>query len=567
MISKKVGISPKNDNYARLADYIADARGHSRQGSEKSLLHWCAGTLGDDDYQNGIAEAVDVQAMNTRTRRSKTYHLVISFRPEDEAKLTPEVFRAIEKRFAAALGYAEHQRHCGVHKNTANLHMHVSYNMIHSEKHTRHEPFHDYWTRDKVCRELEQEYGLTIDNGWNKDKQRSLGEKAALIEAHTGQQSFESYAKAHRESILQALAAATDWQTLHEGIARYGMEIKPHGNGLVMADRHNKRHTVKASAVDRALALKKLAEKFGPYFPPQGLGKIPEQIRYQATPLHRSPERGALYAEYQRGIAKRKTRLANIKEQEDAALAAIRRKWAAKRHALERLHIPKKNRFNLLQLSRKHETEEITRARLLFQPPRDAIHGEIPFASWNSFLQHKANQGSETALAILRSRLETAELEREPQAAAIKNWSQHGKEQFTSNRMEIRAEYAAREIATLENENVSNKGKKRLLAVLRMEQLAAEEGMSGGTPRIRDFSATVDRKGMVIFTLPDGGRIMDNGRELFFSGNDEAARRIAVRYAQKKWGKGLHIEGNKIVRLKKKLDREQIWRQQQSKER
>ena len=126
MISKKVGISPKNDDYARLAEYIADA-GHE---GEKSLMHWCAGCLGDDDYQDGIAEVVDVQAMNTRSKQSKTYHLVISFRPEDEAKLTPEVFRAIEERFAATLGYTEHQRHCGVHKNTANLHMHIAYNMI-----------------------------------------------------------------------------------------------------------------------------------------------------------------------------------------------------------------------------------------------------------------------------------------------------------------------------------------------------------------------------------------------------------------------------------------------------
>lgn len=92
---------------------------------------------------------------------------------------------AIEERFTAALGYTEHQRHCGVHKNTANLHMHIAYNMIHPEKHTRHEPFRDYWKRDTLCRELEQEYGLVVDNGRNKEKQRSVGEKAALIEAHT----------------------------------------------------------------------------------------------------------------------------------------------------------------------------------------------------------------------------------------------------------------------------------------------------------------------------------------------------------------------------------------------
>ena len=551
MISKKVGISPKNDNYARLANYIADA-GHE---GEKSLMHWCAGCLGDDDYRNGIVEAVDVQAMNTRTKQSKTYHLVISFRPEDEAKLTPEAFKAIEERFAAALGYTEHQRHCGVHKNTANLHMHMAYNMIHPEKHTRHEPFRDFWKRDRLCRELEQEYGLVIDNGRTKDKQQPMGEKAALLEAHTGQQSFESYAKAHGGKILHVLEAATDWQTLHKGFALYGMEIKPHGNGLAITDRHNHRHAAKASAVDRALSLKNLEGKFGKYLPAQGLEKLPEQSRYEATPLHCSPERGALYAEFQQGIEKRKSVLAGIKEQEDTALLAIREKWTAKRRELEEKNIAKKNRRNLIALARKHEAEEIAAARLPHQAPREETRCEIPFASWNGFLQHKAGQGNEVALAILRSKGKTAEPEREPQTAPVKDWSQHGKEPFSLNRAEVRAEYAAKERAVLENETLSGKGKKQLLAVLRMEQL------------VQDVSTIVDRKGTIIFSLPEGGRIMDAGRELFFSGNDETARYLAVQYAQKKWGKALHMEGNKIVRLERELEKAQIRKQQPDMER
>ena len=558
MISKKVGISPKNDNYARLAEYIADA-GH---GGEKSLMHWCAGCLGDDDYQNGIAEAMDVQTMNTRTKQSKTYHLVISFRPEDEAKLTPEIFSAIEERFADSLGYTEHQRHCGVHKNTGNLHMHICYNMIHPEKHTRHEPFRDYWKRDKVCRELEKEYGLVVDNGRSKNKQQSLGEKATLIEAHTGQQSFESYAKAHRDKIVPVLASAPDWETLHKELALYGMEIKPHGNGLVIADRHNQRHTVKASAVDRSLSLKKLVEKFGSYLPAQGLEEISERSRYQHAPLQRSPERGELYAEYQQSIEKRKANLTSVKEQEEAVLAAIKEKWATKRRELERLNIAKKNRRNLLQLARKHEAAEAARAKLPFQSPREAIREEVPFTSWNGFLQYKAGQGDEIALAILRSRQEVAEPEMEQQAGIAKDWSQHGKEQFAKSRAEIRADYATREVAALENENVSGQGKKQLLAVLRMEQLAAEDAA-----RMRGFSATVDRKGVIVFTLPGGGRILDSGKELFFSGDDVAARQVAVRYAQKKWGKSLYMDGNKIVRREKKREKEQSRKQQQSMER
>ena len=193
MISKHVHYEAAHDNYGALARYIADA-GHE---GEKCLASWCAGCAADDDYELAIIEAQAVQSMNTRSQKEKTYHLLVSFRPEDEARLTPEAFKAIEERFAAALGFSEHQRHCGIHKNTNNIHMHVSYNMIHPERLTRHEPFRDYAARDKLCRELEKEYGLTVDNGREQRQENALSHKAAAIEAHTGQESFESYAKRH----------------------------------------------------------------------------------------------------------------------------------------------------------------------------------------------------------------------------------------------------------------------------------------------------------------------------------------------------------------------------------
>ncbi|MFU2207927.1 relaxase/mobilization nuclease domain-containing protein [Solidesulfovibrio sp. C21] len=84
-----------------------------------------------------------------------------------------------------ALGFEEHQRHCGVHKNTANLHMHVAYNIIHPERLTRHEPFRDYHTRDRVCRELEKRFSLMIDNGRGQGGAQLLCDSAATMEAHT----------------------------------------------------------------------------------------------------------------------------------------------------------------------------------------------------------------------------------------------------------------------------------------------------------------------------------------------------------------------------------------------
>ena len=529
MISRKIPIAPKNDNYARLARYIAAPE----QDSEKLLMNWSAGCV-EENYGEGIAEVMDTQGMNKRTAKCKTYHLIVSFRPEDEAKLTPEAFRQIEERFAWALGLSEHQRHCAVHKNTGNLHMHIAYNMIHPERLIMREPFGDYHKRDRVCRELEREYDLTVDRGREPEQERpALGGKAAQVEAHSGQESFESYAKRHTEKMLAAVSVAHDWQGFHESLARYGLEIKPRANGLVIKDRHGK-HAVKASAVDRSLSIKKLEARFGAYSPPQGLDHIQELSRYQAVPLHRAPERGNLFAEYRQAIDKRKIQLEAVKEREDAALASIREKWADKRKEIEGMGIAKKNRRNLLALAHKHEAEAIAKARLEWTPERESVRRDIPFTGWNGFLQHKAEQGSEVALAVLRSRRESVAEEKE--AAPTKDWSQHGREQF-----QRKAEYAGKERAALELDGVSGKAKKRLLAVLRMESLVSGKGLDG-------FQHKVDGKGAVVFTLPGGGKIRDTGGEVLFSPDSE---RIALLYAQKKWGRSLILAGNQITRAQK----------------
>ena len=531
MISKRVFVNASNDNYARLAAYIADAG----PSGEKCLMSWAEGLLGGDDYAEGIEEAVDVQAQNTRAA-SKTYHLVISFRPEDEDKLTPEAFKAIEQRFAAALGYADHQRHCGVHKNTGNLHMHVAYNMIDPEKYTCHKEFRDFWIRNKVCRAVEREFGLTVDNGIEvnspEQARQRRNEKASLVEAHTGQQSFDAYAKEHHEEIMRSLDAAASWQDLHTALAERGMEIKPHGRGLVIKDRHSKRatHSIKASALDRNLSRQNLEARLGPYQPPQALENIQERSRYSAAPLHRSPERGQLFAEYQAGIATRKDRLQTVKEQEDATLAAIRAEWTAKRQELERKNIAKKNLRRLLQLARKHEAEALAKARLDVQEPRSAVRRDIPFTSWNAFLQQKADQGNEVALAVLRSRKEAVEPE---QAAPVKDWSQHG---------QARAEFASRERAILEKDGISGKAKSRLQGVLRMEQVLQEAGLDP-----TEYRHHVDRKGAVVFTLQDGSTVRDSGKDVLFSAASDSARQTAMLYAWRKWGRSITISNNKIM--------------------
>ena len=429
--------------------------------------------------------------------------------------------------------------------------MHIAYNMIHPERLTRHEPFRDYKARDTLCRELEQEYGLTVDNGREQARDNALTAKAATIEAQTGQESFESYAKRHKEKILESLEKAEDWQTLHEDLKAYGFEIKPHGNGLVIHDLHGKQtnHALKASAIDRTLSAKRLQDRFGEYRPYQNLSQIQEVTRYQAAPLHRSPERGQLSAKYKAGIETRKTSLEAIKAQEDKQLSAIRQQWTEKRKEIEQMNIAKRNRRNLLALAKKREAEALAKTRLEFAQQRDAVRQEVPFTSWSGFLRLGAESGNETALAVLRSRAETVEPEQafkpaaEPAKTTIKDWSKHGLNYTTKTT--IRAEYAEKASVLQERSDISVNGKKQLQAFLRMEETAAEARAAGQD--LGKIAHRVDGKGVVIFTLESGGSIRDTGKELFFSAHDFMAGHAAKLYAEKKWGKRLDMEKGHIV--------------------
>ena len=267
MISRHIPVEPENDNYGRLARYLARTSEYADE-KESPFLTWCGGCIGGEDYAEGIAEVQDVQALNTRVQTAKTYHLVVSFRPEDEAKLTPDILREIERRFTTALGLSEHQRHCAVHTDTQNIHMQIAYNLIHPTTLTRNDHPWDYNKRDALCRELEREYGLTVDNGMEKERD-PRNEKAVAVEAQ-GLQSFDGYVQERKASILAALdtaIAAQNWQLLHRELHRHGLEIRPRGNGLIIKNRHGKQ-AVKASDVDRRLSKSKLESVLGAYAPP-----------------------------------------------------------------------------------------------------------------------------------------------------------------------------------------------------------------------------------------------------------------------------------------------------------
>ncbi len=337
---------------------------------------------------------------------SKTYHLVVSFRPEDESKLTPKVFKEIELEFAKALGFTEHQRHAGVHKNTENLHLHVAYNMIHPERRTRHDPFQDYGKRDYLCRELEQKYGLTVDNGCDKNReQMPINESAKAFEIHTGQESFFSYVQRQKSTLLESLSVAKSWNDVHRVFFRCGLHLKPKGNGLVIQTLDGQ-HAIKASSLDSTLSKAKLMASFGQFAPPANdqLQATKSETTYTAAPLQKNLNSNKLYQEYQATRQQRQNELEKIQIQDRRLFKALNDKWEETRKRFKKTPMLRNDRRQLMEKFSQKRTAEFEALRKQTKQAREDVRAKYPYKCWKEYLQYLAGQGNETALTVLHSK-------------------------------------------------------------------------------------------------------------------------------------------------------------------
>ena len=502
MISRHIECEPQNDDYRRLANYIADA-GHD---GEKCLMSWCVGCwAGDDEYQLAIQEVVDTQALNLRTTKEKTYHLLISFRPEDEAKLTPEIFREIETEFANVLGYADNQRHCGVHRNTDNIHLHIAFNMIGKERHNRHEPHRDFIKRDRLCRELELRYGLTIDNGRDENKARAASSDVAkAYEAHTGQESFFTYAQRHKSDILSGIGHAADWADCHNVFHQFGLSLKLHGNGMIIQS-HDGKHSIKASGLDRSISKSRLEKRFG-YFqaPDTSMAKSATPAsEYTAAPLQKDPDRDDLYQRYLAEITKRRTEMDDLGQQEKRLYTAISQKWDDRYKSIVKLPMTRQHRAEVMKDFKAKKQQDFAAHRRDMKEKREEVAKRYPYTNWSKFLRHEAGLGNESALDVLRSKKTKIQPDRPIQP--------------TSNQSDLA------------------KAKSTLAAVDTMRELFKLEGF-------KEPQYTIDAKGTIIFKLSEGGSIRDVGTEIHYSHGNDLAKRLAAKLAHSRWGQAVYMD-------------------------
>lgn len=217
MIAKRIPRDKATSNAARLARYVVAARGGidprswtrtadyvlaaNEDGSEK-VGGVRVTNCQTDDPAAATLEIMAVQAINTRSKADKTYHLVFSFPPGEQPPF--EVLHAIEDELCAAIGYADHQRISAVHVDTDHLHVHVAINKVHPTGFQNIEPYFDKRRLMEACERLEIEHGLTRTNHGIPQENENVRDHPNHTRDHDGEQHRVEAGRATVEQLHQS---------------------------------------------------------------------------------------------------------------------------------------------------------------------------------------------------------------------------------------------------------------------------------------------------------------------------------------------------------------------------
>lgn len=386
--------------WTRTAEYILDANGTGEKVAWSRISNCAA-----DIPVLAIEEIQVTQANNTRAKSDKTYHLVVSFREGE--KPTREQLEDIEDTICERLGYQEHQRMSAVHQDTENLHIHIAINKVHPSTFHCIEPYYDHYKLNSLCRELEIKHGLEPDN---RIEHTRVSGRAGDMEAFAGQDSLLRWAKENvAESLLECLQTSSSWQTVHKTLARYGLEIRPRGAGLVIGLPGDKL-AVKASSIDRSFSMKSLTGRLGAYEAPNTpLEEIIPEKRYEKGVNAQGKVKEQLYQDFQqqRQVAiKAKDEALTQLRQEHQQYAEELRTWYEERFQSVKADstLSPQEKREARQILRQQREDDFAKRRQLEKEQRRAFIESQAIPTWQSFLQEAAGQGNAAALITLRSR-------------------------------------------------------------------------------------------------------------------------------------------------------------------
>lgn len=272
-----------------------DKRGHglvarARYVEQKAAVTECRWIAGD--FSDGPEQMLATCRHHRRDAGSAFVHLVLSWR-EGERPMNAEVFAAADHALDR-LGAQGHEAIYGIHDDTKNIHVHILFSRVHPVSGRLLNLWENFKTLELACREIEVNQGWSSDNGrFDAIIDRSgptpiaaLRPKAAAhwalkqIRRMTGtqprHQDFDfsrgsGYLPLHLrlpkriiESIVGLCRTATDWASLHGGLANWGLTFRRTRRGAVIGiDRTD--DWISASHLAPDLSLPRLTERLGDF--------------------------------------------------------------------------------------------------------------------------------------------------------------------------------------------------------------------------------------------------------------------------------------------------------------
>ncbi len=397
VVDARGGIDPAS--WSRTADYILDTKQHGAKVSGVRVTN-CA----TEDAAAATLEILAVQARNTRSKSDKSYHLVISF-PEGE-RPAPEQLRYIEDACCSAIGLADHQRISAVHVDTDNLHIHVAINKVHPVTFRNVEPYYDHRTLMETCEKLEIELGLVRTNH-GVGKGLNAG-RADDMEAHGNTDSLLRWIKENgAQELVEAAGTVTSWDEFHGVLAKYDLEIRKHGAGLVMGTRGG-RLNVKASSVARELSFKSLTDRFGEFQPASDQVRDGAAEKRFSDQAREQRQDNGLYQQY----LEERERVAVARKANETELQAARAKYMAKlddwyeekHRTIKSSHLSRTDKVIAYKELRNERLADRFSHSIIQAEQREKLEKSLLYLSWPAFLMREAEAGNAEAVKALRSR-------------------------------------------------------------------------------------------------------------------------------------------------------------------
>jgi hypothetical protein len=345
-----------------------------------------------------------VHAQNTRAGSNRTYHMVISLHPEDRS-LNGNELRSVVENLVETLGFTGHQYIAARHNDKDHEHVHVAIHKIHPETFRIHSPAWDHQKLFTEARALERELGLTPLRSRTRERE-NVPQRAADCEAHHGVDSFARWA---REKLRPALRATElrSWDDVHDVCGRFGVVIRPHGNGFVFEE-VERGVRVKASFVARELGKTRLCERLGAFQPVSERRREAAQRaphRYSPMPA-RAPQ--SLWKEYEQRLEQARTqrreawsiyRNSAYREREQ-----LKRKYHLQRNVIAALPVAGRDRKQLLRQLALRQTIQTRALKRNLAVQRSAIQKTWQPGTWRHFMATRAVERDARAIRLLHRR-------------------------------------------------------------------------------------------------------------------------------------------------------------------